>query len=64
MGFVAEVLNNISGIKYLYIAGLLIFMALFFVVLYRTIRIPKQDLMNYKTSILEDHELESNENVK
>ncbi len=64
MGFVAEVLNNISGIKYLYITGLLIFLALFFVVLYRTIRIPKQDLMNYKTSILEDHELESNENVK
>ena len=64
MGFVGEVLNNIAGIQYFYILGLIIFMGLFFLILYRTIKIPKQDLINYKTSILENNEMESNEIVK
>jgi len=64
MGFVGEVLNNISGIQYFYILGLIIFMGLFFLMLYRTVKIPKKDLINYKTSILDNNEMESKEIIK
>lgn len=60
MGFVGDVLNGVEGIQYFYIVGLLIFMILFIVVVYRTIKIPRQDLMKFKTSILENNELKSN----
>jgi len=63
MSFVSGVLNGVDGIQYYYIVGLLIFMTLFIVILYRTIKIPRKDLMNFKTSILENDELES-ENIK
>jgi len=59
MSFVGGVLNGVDGIQYFYIVGLLIFMLLFIVILYRTVKIPRQDLMNFKTSILENDELES-----
>ena len=61
MSFVSGVLNGVDGIQYYYIVGLLIFMTLFIVILYRTIKIPRKDLMKYKASILENDELESNE---
>ena len=61
MGFVGEILNGVEGIKYFYIVGLLIFIILFIVMLYRTIKIPRKDLMKFKASILENDELESNE---
>jgi hypothetical protein len=61
MSFVSGVLNGVDGIQYFYIVGLLIFMTLFIVILYRTIKIPRKDLMKFKTSILEKDELESNE---
>ena len=61
MSFVSGVLNSVDGIQYYYIVGLLIFMTLFIVILYRTIKIPRKDLMKYKASILENDELESNE---
>lgn len=54
MSFVGEVLRNTAGIQYYYIVGLFIFITLFFVVLYRTIKIPKKDLEEYKTSILDN----------
>ncbi|HZK96408.1 MAG TPA: hypothetical protein VFC67_19565 [Prolixibacteraceae bacterium] len=60
MSFVSGVLNGVDGIQYYYILGLLIFMALFIVILYRTIKIPRKDLMKFKASILENDELESN----
>jgi len=61
MSFVSGVLNGVDGIQYYYIVGLLIFMTLFIVMLYRTIKIPRKDLMKFKASILENDELESNE---
>jgi hypothetical protein len=61
MSFVSGVLNGVDGIQYYYIVGLLIFMTLFLVILYRTIKIPRKDLMKFKASILENDELESNE---
>jgi hypothetical protein len=61
MGFVGDVLNDVEGIQYFYIVGLLIFMILFIVVVYRTVKIPRQDLMKFKTSILENDKLQSNE---
>ena len=61
MSFVGDVLKDVQGIQYFYIVGLFIFIILFFVVLYRTIKIPKEDLEKYKTSILDDDNLESNE---
>jgi high-affinity Fe2+/Pb2+ permease len=61
MGFVGDVLNGVEGIQYFYIVGLLIFMILFIVIVYRTVKIPKKDLMKFKTSILDNNELESNE---
>jgi len=60
MGFVGEVLNGVAGIQYFYIIGLLLFMVLFIVMVYRTVKIPGKDLMKYKSSILENDELESN----
>lgn len=57
MKFVGEVLADIEGIQNFYIIGILIFLALFIVILYRTIRIPKKDLINFKTSILEKDEV-------
>ena len=61
MSFVSGVLNGVEGIQYFYIMGLLIFMTLFIVILYRTVKIPRKDLMKFKTSILEKDEVESNE---
>jgi len=61
MGFVGDVLNGVEGIQYFYIVGLLIFMILFIVVVYRTVKIPRKDLMKFKTSILENDKLQSNE---
>ena len=59
MNFVGDVLQNVEGIKYFYIAGILIFMALFVIILYRTIRIPRKDLEDFKTSIFENDELKT-----
>ena len=59
MSFVGDFLKDVEGIQYFYIVGLFIFLILFFVVLYRTIKIPKKDLEKYKTSILDNDDLES-----
>lgn len=60
MGFVSKVLENENGIQWYYILGLFIFLTIFIVMLYRTIKIPKKDLQQYKESILDD-ELKSND---
>jgi len=54
MDFVNHVLGNQSGIQWYYIVGLLIFLTLFIVMIYRTVKIPKSDLMHYKESILDN----------
>lgn len=53
MDFVSEVLKDVDGIIWYYIIGIFIFIALFIIILYRTIKMPKNDLIKYKTSILE-----------
>lgn len=57
MGFVANVLGKVNGIQWYYIIGLLIFVSLFLIMLYRTYKIPKKDLIEYKTAILENDEM-------
>ena len=59
MNFAGDVLQNVDGIQYFYIAGILIFMALFVVIVYRTVRIPRKDLEDFKTSIFENDELKT-----
>ncbi len=54
MNFVSDVLKDVNGIQWYYIIGIAIFISLFIVVLYRTIKTPKKDLVQYKNAILED----------
>lgn len=60
MSFVGDVLGKVDGIQYFYIIGLLIFMSLFVVLIYRIVRMPKRDLVDFKTSIFENDELKTN----
>ena len=59
MSFVGNVLQNVNGIQYFYIAGILIFITLFIVIVYRTVKIPRKDLNDFKTSIFDEEELKS-----
>lgn len=61
MSFVSNVLNGVNGIQYFYIVGIFIFIGLFIVMIYRTIKIPKNDLTKIKSSILDDDNIEPNE---
>jgi hypothetical protein len=61
MNFVGNVLSDVNGIQAFYTIGLLIFLALFVVILYRTIRMPRKDLVDFKTSIFEVDELNQKE---
>ena len=53
MGFVGQVMDSVRGIQIFYIIGLLIFVALFFIILIRTILIPKAELTEYKNAIFD-----------
>ncbi|QQS52422.1 MAG: hypothetical protein IPM71_06730 [Bacteroidota bacterium] len=64
MGFVGEVMDNVKGIQLYYIAGLLMFMALFILILIRTVRIPKNQLIEYKTSVIDPEEAEPSDKIK
>ncbi len=55
MGFVGEAMRN-AGIEWYYILGLLIFLSLFIVIVYRTLKIPKSVLKEQKESILDNDE--------
>jgi hypothetical protein len=59
MGFVGEVLDNVKNIHIYYIIGIFIFLVLFVVILIRTIRIPKTELVKMKTAILDNQETEN-----
>jgi hypothetical protein len=56
MSFVGDVLDSVNGIQWFYIAGILIFIALFIVILYRTSKIPKTDIEKFKNGILDSDE--------
>lgn len=61
MGFVGDVLKDVAGIQYFYIVGMFIFITLFIVMIYRTIKIPKKDLEKFKTSIFDQEDKGSNQ---
>ena len=52
MKIVSNFLENIEGIQVYYIAGLLIFLTLFIVIVIRTIRRPSKEMTEIKESIL------------
>ncbi len=54
MKIVSNVLENIDGIQVFYIIGLLIFVTLFIVIFYRTMRRPNKEMTDIKNSILID----------
>jgi hypothetical protein len=60
MGFVGDVMENVKGIQWYYIVGILIFFSLFIVILVRTIRMPKTELVEIKTAILDNDEITNN----
>ncbi len=62
MGFVGELMSGKNGIEWYYIIGLILFIVLFAVVLYRTIHMSKSELWKIKTSIFEANELEDGNN--
>ncbi|MBT3750849.1 MAG: hypothetical protein HOG34_17860 [Bacteroidetes bacterium] len=62
MGFAGNVLESINGIELFYIIGLFIFIIAFITLIYRTLRISKNDLNSYKNSILEQDEQLVNRN--
>jgi len=56
MKIVSTVLEDIDGIQIYYIIGLLIFVAFFIAVLFRTYKIPKSEIESIKNSILDENE--------
>ena len=65
MEFAGNVLHQVEGIEWYYIIGLLIFMVLFIVIIYRTVKTPKSTMNNIKQSIFEKDELlTDNHNIK
>jgi uncharacterized membrane protein (GlpM family) len=56
MGFVSKMLGSNSDIQIYYIVGLLIFIGLFALILVRTIRMKKSDILAIKTAILDEKE--------
>ena len=63
MGFVSEVLKDVNGIQWYYIFGISIFIILFVIIVYKTIRTPKSDLVKYKNSILQDDFVTENQDI-
>ena len=61
MGFVSDILSSENGIQWYYIIGLLIFLSLFMVIIYRVIKTPKSVLLQQKESILENDKLTDNQ---
>ena len=65
MKVVSFVLGDVEGIQIYYIVGLIIFIAFFVTVLYRTFKMPKSEAESIKNGILEDDDqIESQQEVK
>lgn len=58
MKIVSNVLESVDGIQVWYVLGLLIFLALFIVIVIRTWRRPAKEMVEIKESILNDNEPE------
>lgn len=52
MKLVSNLLENIEGIQIFYIIGLLVFLALFIMIVIRTMRRPSSEMKKIKESIL------------
>lgn len=53
MGFVGDIMSGKYGIEWYSIIGLLIFIVLFVIILVRTIRMTKIEIIDYKESIFD-----------
>lgn len=58
MKIISNLLENIEGIQFYYIVGLLIFVTLFIFISIRTFRMPKTEVEKIKNSILNDNATE------
>lgn len=56
-GFVGKLLSG-GNIHIYYIVGIIMFMSLFIIILVRTFRMKKEDVIAYKTAILDNAETE------
>ena len=63
MGFVGKVMDNVNGTEWFYIVGIMIFIALFIAIVYRTVRIPKSTLEDYKSAILDSDDTSNEKKV-
>jgi len=59
MGFVSETLSGIEGIQLYYIIGIILFVGMFIGVVIHTYKIPRKDLLKFKSSIFENDELKN-----
>ena len=59
MGFVSDTLSGIDGIQLYYIIGLILFIGMFVGVVFYAYKIPRKDLVKYKSSIFENDELKN-----
>lgn len=57
MGFVSDTLSGIQGIQLYYIVGIILFIGVFIGVVIYTFKIPKNELVKFKSSIFEKDEL-------
>ena len=60
MKLVGSLLESIEGIQIFYIVGLLLFFGLFLVILVRTLKRPKEEMLEIKNSILLENTIEEN----
>jgi len=56
MGFVGKIVGHLDNIQMYYILGLFIFIGLFILIIVRTIKMKKADIISVKTSILDEKE--------
>ncbi|HOW31139.1 MAG TPA: hypothetical protein PLP88_06205 [Bacteroidales bacterium] len=56
MKMISNLLGSLSGIQWYYIAGMLIFIPMFIILVMRTLRMPRSEAENIKQSILNDND--------
>jgi heme/copper-type cytochrome/quinol oxidase subunit 2 len=54
MDFVSNVLKNENGVQWFYTVGLLIFIVVFGIMVYKTWKMQKNEIQKYKNSIFEN----------
>lgn len=64
MKLVSDVLEGMEGIHVFYVVGLLLFLALFIIILVRTLRRPKAEMNEIKESILSDDDTDESKTTK